>query len=342
MVAKINFLEQIKQLAKQSPSNILLPESHLDDTTLEAGIFCAQQKLAFITLLSKPNQSKDLFQKIKQTFNKIPSNIQIIDPITYTKSLDFFAEQYYQIRKHKGINLQEATETIQSIYYYSPLLLHNQIVDGIVTGYLCSTKHSITPAIQILKPNNQPNYVSSYSLMLNHENTLFFADCAINIDPSAEELSHIALDTAQSALKFNIQPKIAFLSFSTNQSSNHHSNQKVVQATQITKKIVQEQNLPYQVEGDIQVDAALIPEICQKKFPNSTLKEPANILIFPNLFASNISYKLLERLGHIQTLGPIIQGLSAPFNDLSRGANLNDIINIIALSSVQASKQKSL
>ena len=338
MSIKSYFLNSIKQSAQKSQSNILLPEAHLSSEILQAGLIFAKNKLGFITLLSKPNQEKDLIHQIKSHHTKIPDNLNIIDPATFHLSMDFFAQQYQQIRSNKPISISESLNQIQSIYYYSPLLLKNDLVDGIVTGYVCPTKESIVPAFQILKKPNQPTFASSYFLMIHQQRLMMFADCAINVDPNANELSQIALDTAKNAEKLGIKPKIAFLSFSTNQSSPHPLNQKIIEATKITKDFIQTNQLNYEAEGDIQVDAALIEEIGEKKFPNNSLKGQANIFIFPNLFAGNISYKMLERLGKTEALGPIIQGLSHPFNDLSRGASIEDITNVITLTAVEASK----
>lgn len=338
MSIKENFLQEITEKAKQNPSNILLAEADIDDQTLEAGLICAKNKEAFITLLAKPGNNKELHQKVKSQIGTFNNYINIIDPDTFHLSTDFFAQQLHNLRKNKGLDLETAKNLIQSPYYYSPLLLKNKIVDGIVTGHVCTTKESIKPAMQILKKETGKNFASSFFIMLHKTRLLLFADCAINIEPTAEELSQIALDTAKTSQKFGISPKIAFLSFSTNQSSKHPSAQKIVEATKITQKYIQENNLNYIAEGDIQLDAAIIPEIGDKKFPNNSLKGEANILIFPDLFAANISYKMVERLGDAEAIGPIIQGLSAPFNDLSRGANLEDIINIIKITSVDASK----
>lgn len=336
MSIKQEFLDNLIKQAQTNPKTILFPEADLDELTLQATLEIANKKTAIPVLLSSPNNSSQLLNKLKKISHKIPDNLSIIDPATHSTSQQDLAEQLFQIRKHKNLNRQEAKELIQSPYYHSVMLLHNEEVDGIVTGRVCPTKVSIKPAFQILKPKYGYNLASSFFIMLHKSRLLIFADCAININPSAEELKQIAIDTATTAKKFNIDPRIAFLSFSTNNSSNHPEAQKIQKATEFTKEFVNENNLPFIIDGDIQLDAALVPEIAAKKFPNNNLQGQANILIFPNLFAGNIGYKMAERLGNVDALGPIIQGLSRPLNDLSRGSKLEDIINLAAITTIEA------
>lgn len=336
MSIKADFLTKIYEKAQSNPKKILLAEADLDEVTLQAAIKVADLKIAKPVLLAQPGNTQTLIKKIKGLNGKLPPEINIIDPQTHKRTLQQLAEQLVQIRKHKNIPFDEAFQLIQSPYYYSVMLLHNDEVDGIVTGRKCSTKISVKPAFQILKPKHNYNLASSFFIMLHESRLLIFADCAINIDPTPKQLMQIALDTAKTSQKFGIQPKIAFLSFSTNQSSLHPSAQKIVQATNLTKDYIRTNKLPYKIDGDLQVDAALVPEISSKKYPENNLNGQANILIFPDLFSGNIAYKMVERLGNAEALGPILQGLSKPFNDLSRGSKEEDIINLTAITSVEA------
>jgi phosphate acetyltransferase len=336
MSIKADFLTKIFEKAQTDPKKILLAEADIDQTTLQAAIKIADLKIAKPVLLAQPGNTSNLLRKIKGINGTIPEEISIIDPQTHKRTHQQLAEQLTQIRKHKALSYDKAFQLLQSPYYYSVMLLHNDEVDGIITGRNCSTKISVKPAFQILKPKQTYNLASSFFIMLHENKLLIFADCAINIDPTPRELMQIALDTAKTSQHFGIKPKIAFLSFSTNQSSLHPDAQKIVEATSLTKDYIKTNNLPYIVDGDIQVDAALIPEISEKKFPNNSLQGQANILIFPNLFSGNIAYKMVERLGNAEALGPILQGLSKPFNDLSRGSKEEDIINLTALTTLEA------
>lgn len=339
MSIKSDFLISAYEKAQANPKKILFAEADLDPTTLEASLKVADLNLATPILLSQPGNELGLMHKIKGLNGKIPNNIQIIDPKKHKKNISQIAEQLCKIRKDKGLTIDQAIQKLDSPYYYSVMLLHDDEVDGIITGRNCSTKISVKPAFEILKPKNNFFLGSSFFIMLHQSRLLIFADCAINIDPSPKELMQIAIDTAQTSQKFGISPKIGFLSFSTNQSSLHPEAQKIIEATKLTKEYVKKNNLPYLVDGDLQVDAALIPEISEKKYPNNSLKGQTNILIFPNLFAGNIAYKMVERLGNADALGPILQGLSKPFNDLSRGSSQKDIINLTALTTIEAQEK---
>ncbi len=339
MSIKSDFLIKIYEKAQSNPKRILFAESDLDEATLEACIKIADLKLAKPILLAQPGNTKGLLHKIKGISGKVPEEFEIIDPQNHKKTLPQIAEQLVNIRKHKGLTFDQALQKLESPYYYSVMLLHDDEVDGIITGRNCSTKVSVKPAFQILKAKDTHQLASSFFIMLHQSRLLLFADCAINIDPDPKDLMHIAIDTAKTAQKFGIDPKIAFLSFSTNQSSLHPEAQKIVQATNLTKDYISKHNLKFKVEGDLQVDAALIPEISQKKFPDNSLQGQANILVFPNLFAGNIAYKMVERLGNAEALGPILQGLSKPFNDLSRGSKEEDIINLTAITTVEAQSE---
>lgn len=339
MSIKSDFLISSYEKAQADPKKILFAEADLDNVTLEATLKVANLNLAQPVLLSQPGNEQGLIHKIKGLNGKIPDNIQIIDPKKHKKNLSQIAEQLTKIRKHKGLTQDQALQKLESPYYYSVMLLHDDEVDGIITGRNCSTKISVKPAFQILKPKNDFFLASSFFIMLHQSRLLIFADCAINIDPTPNELMNIAIDTAKTSQNFGINPKIAFLSFSTNQSSLHPQAQKIVEATKLTKQYIKENNLDYIVDGDLQVDAALIPEISERKYPNNSLNGQANILIFPNLFAGNIAYKMVERLGNTEAIGPILQGLSKPFNDLSRGSNQKDIINLSALTTIEAQEK---
>jgi len=211
-------------------------------------------------------------------------------------------------------------------------MVHLNNADGLVSGSVHSTADTVRPALQIIKTKEQFHKVSSLFLMILQERLLIFADSAIMINPDAKDLAEIAIDTVETAKKFNIEPKVAFLSFSTHGSAKHPMVEKVTEAT----AIAQAKKPEVLFEGDLQVDAALVPEVAKLKCPNSKIKGDANVLIFPDLQSGNIAYKLVERLAKASAVGPIIQGLNKPVNDLSRGCSVQDIVDVTAITAVEA------
>lgn len=275
---------------------------------------------------------KTLHQKAKDLCFKIDwEELTLIDP-EHDDRIEAFAEDYYEIRQ-RTIKPEKALEAMKSdINLFGTMLVHHDVADGMISGATCSTAATIRPALQIIKTKERFHKVSGFFFMVWDERVLLFADCAVIPEPNSYELAGIAIDSAETAKRFGIEPKIAMLSFSTNGSADHPNADKVREAT----KMIRHQRPDLIVEGEMQVDAALVPDVCRRKFPNAVSYGDYNVLIFPNLEAGNIAYKLVERLAGAEALGPIYQGLNKPVNDLSRGCSTQDIIDLAAITSVEA------
>ncbi len=322
------FMQSIKEKAKADKKTIVFPESD-DERILKATDEILQQGIANIILLG--NQ-----ETIKNKANELNINIgaaRIIDPNNYEKAEEY-SQTFYEIRKHKGISIEQARNTMKDVNYLGTMLVHLNEADGLVSGSTHTTADTIRPALQIIKTKDEYHKVSSFFFMQLKDKILIFADCAVIVNPTAEELAQIAIDTANSAKKFNLEPRVAMLSFSTKGSAKHELVDKVTQALKIAKN--KQPNLI--IDGEMQVDAALVPEVCEKKCKDCNLHGNANVLIFPDLQSGNIAYKLVERLARANAIGPIMQGLNKPVNDLSRGCSVQDIINVTTITVVEAQK----
>lgn len=307
-----SIIDKIYQQAKTSIKKIVLVEPE-DERIIKAIQIAKKEKLADISLL-------DILPKKHPMFNQ-------------------FVEQFYELRKDKGITIDQAKEIISHPLYFGTMMVKNKIVDGMVAGANNTSLETFRPALQIIKTKPGESIASSFFIIhvpntdFGYQGTFIFADCGLNINPNAEELAQIAIQSSHSFQQLiGGQPKIAMLSYSTNSSGAGESVDKVKKATQIVKN-----NYPNLIiEGEIQSDAAIIPEIAIRKNSHSQLQGQANILIFPNLDSGNIAYKLVERLSHAQAFGPLLQGINQPINDLSRGCNVDDIVTTIAITSIQA------
>jgi phosphate acetyltransferase len=334
-----NFIENLTAKAKEYQKTIVLAEGE-DSRIIEAASIIISKKIAKIIIIGEENKILDQAKKIKANID----GVTIIDPKNYsdTKSL---SKKLFELRKDKGLTQQDADQLIQSPYYFGTMLVKEGIADGMVAGANCPTSHVLKPALQIIKtaPNNK--IVSSFfaiispNTQLGDNGLLFFADCGLNIDPKDIELADIAIQTADSFKSFtNTDPKIAMLSFSTNGSAGGETVDKVKSATSMVKTLRPE----LLIEGEMQVDAALVPSVSIQKFPNSKLNGDANILVFPDLNSGNIGYKLVQRFGNAKAFGPITQGLNKPMNDLSRGCNTEDVVITIIITAVQTSTPLSV
>ncbi len=322
------FMQAIKAKAKANKKTIVFPESS-DERILKATDEILKQGIANIILLGNP-------EIIKNKANELNINIdaaRIIDPNTFEK-LEEYQNTYFELRKHKGITLEQAKEALKHSTYFGTMLVHMNEADGLIAGATHTTAETIRPALQIIKTRDKYHKVSSFFFMQLKDKVLVFADCAVIINPTAEELAHIAIDSARNAKKFNIEPRVAMLSFSTKGSAKHELIDKVIEALKIARDI--DPNLI--IDGEMQVDAALVPAICEKKCKDCYLQGNANVLIFPDLQSGNIAYKLVERLARADAIGPIMQGFNKPINDLSRGCNVDDIIDVTAITVVEAQK----
>lgn len=329
----MSLMDKIKEKAKSVQKNIVLPEGS-EPRTIEAAAKIAEQGIAHVILLGDEKEIEAANTKKVDL-----SGATIINPATSPK-LDEYANMFYEMRKSKGITPEQTKETCKDTLYYAVMMIKNNDADGMVSGAIHSTGDTLRPALQVIKTKPGVPIVSSCFIM-EHPDTkwgqdgvMVFADCAVNIDPTAEELAAIAIASADSAkaLAGIDDPKIAMLSFSTKNSAKHEKVDKVVEATRLAKEMAPELN----IDGELQADAALIEAVGQLKSPGSKVAGHANVLIFPDIQAGNIGYKLVQRLGGADAIGPVCQGLARPVNDLSRGCSVEDIVSVVAMTAVQA------
>ena len=320
-------IQSIKEKAKTDPKRIVYPEGE-EDRILTAVDKIIKQKIAIPVLIG----NKEMIQKkIRSLKLKNLKNVEIHDPKNSDNTRKF-ANEFYEARKDKGVTLADARKMMKDPIYFATMMVHLDYADGLVGGSTTTTADTIRPALQIIKTNKKFKKASSFFIMVLDKKPLFFADCAVEIDPDAKDLADIAIDTALTVEKFGYTPKIAMLSFSTKGSAKHPSIDKVREATIRVKDALPD----IVVDGELQVDAALVPCIAEKKAKGSPIKGDANVLIFPTLCSGNIAYKLVERLAKAKAIGPILQGLNKPVNDLSRGCCIEDIINVTAITVVES------
>lgn len=318
------FILKAHKKAHRDPRKIVFPEGE-EDRILRAVSIVQRKNIAIPILLGN---KKIISQKIKKYGIKIDlKKIEIHDP-NISDLKDNYAQSLHKLRKDKGLTLAAAKNLLQDINYFGTMMVECGDAEGMVTGTTFPTDDSIRPALQIIKTHQKFHKVSGVFFMILKNKVLLFADSAIMVNPNSHDLVDIAEDTASTARKFGLKPKIAFLSFSTKGSADHPEVDKVKEAVAMMKN--KHPNLL--IDGELQVDAAIIPKVAAKKCPESPLKGNANILIFPNLEAANISYKLVERLAGAEAIGPFLQGLKKPVNDLSRGCDVQDIVNVTAFT----------
>ncbi len=330
----MDFLTSIKERAKEHNKIIALPEGE-DERIIRATEEILENKLAQIILYGN---KQVILDKANKMGLKNIEKTTIIAPKTYEKKEEL-AEIMVQMRKHKGMTKEKALEALLSPYYLSTLMIKNKEVDGMVGGAVASTATTIRPAFQYIKTLPGISVVSGAFFMIlpdksfGNEGVMVFADCAVHPNPTDKELAEIAVVSAETAKTIGgFEPKVAMLSFSTMGSASHEMVDKVSNATKIAKEMKPE----LQLDGELQADAALISAVAAQKAPESKVAGNANVLVFPDLAAGNISYKLVQRLAKAEAVGPILQGLAAPINDLSRGCSVSDIVNLVAITANQA------
>jgi phosphate acetyltransferase len=329
----MSFIENMKQKAQSSKKKIVLPEG-TDLRVLTAASAAAKEGLAEVILVGKKEDILKAAGKIDLT------QVTIIDVETAEKRTEY-TQSFYELRKSKGITMEQAEELLKDPVYFGNMMIKHNDADGLVSGAIHSTADTLRPALQIIKTAPGTSLVSSFFIMVipdceyGQDGVFLFSDCGLNENPNAEQLSEIAISSAYSMKNLlGITPIVAMLSYSTYGSANSELTQKVVQATALAKQKAPD----LLIDGEMQVDAALVASTAKLKAPNSKVAGQANVLIFPDLNAGNIGYKLTERLAKAQAYGPITQGLAKPINDLSRGCKAEDIVGVIAMTAVQAQR----
>jgi len=326
IMTPLMFEYNIFNLAKQNKKHIVLPESE-DDRILRAAEILLHQRIVKITLLG----DKTKIQQRAKILGLDITKASIIDPAISSLTKDF-ASKLYILRKHKGMLFETALEIIKhEKNYFATMMVQENYADGMVSGASSTTANTVRPALQIIKTKKDIDIVSSVFFICMDTKVLVFADCAINPNPTATQLAQIASSSIATAKAFNIESKVAMLSYSTGNSGSGADVDKIIEATKLTKK----QNSSIEIEGPIQYDAAVDKTVSKKKLPNSKVAGDASILIFPDLNSGNNTYKAVQRSSGAVAIGPILQGLNKPVNDLSRGCSVKDIINTVAITAIQ-------
>jgi len=330
----MGLMEEIRTNAQKYNKTIVLAEG-ADERTLRAADIILGERIAQIILLGNPEEISR-FQKENNLSNL--DRATIIDPKNNPKK-DFYAQMLFELRKSKGLTIEEANKLVEDPLYLATLLIKNKEADGEVAGALNSTGNVLRPAFQVIKTLPGISVVSGAFIMIfkNHEFTdngiLVFADCAVSPNPTDAELAQIAVVTAKTAKAIaGIEPRVAMLSFSTKGSAKHEMVDKVVSATRLAREL----DPTLQIDGELQADAAIVEAVGLSKAPGSNIAGKANVLVFPTLEVGNIAYKLVQRLAGAEAIGPILQGMAAPINDLSRGCSVSDIVNLVAITANQA------
>lgn len=310
-----DLFQEIKDKLRGANISIVLPEGK-DERIIEAALNL--QKDGIITPIVIGSEKE------------IPSNLTVINPETF-EEMEELVEAFVERRNGK-VTSEEAREILKNVNYFGTMLVYTKRANGLVSGATHTSAETVRPALQIIKTKPGISKISGAFLMVKDELHFVFADCAITIAPTSEDLAEIAVESAKTAIAFGIKPKVAMLSFSTKGSAHSEETEKVAQATKLAKQLAPE----IAIEGELQFDASIVPAIAAKKAPGAVVQGDANVFVFPSLEAGNIGYKIAERLGGFDAIGPILQGLYAPVNDLSRGCSAEDVYKLSYITAAQA------
>ena len=326
VMSPVVFERQLVEQAKANRKHVVLPEGE-DDRILQAADQLLKQGVAELTILGDVDDMNRRAADLGLDLSKANLVNHLESELT-----EEFAAEFAELRKKKGVTVEEARETIKDVSYFGTMMVHKGLADGMVSGAAHTTAHTIKPSFQIIKTAPGASVVSSIFLMVMQDRLWAFGDCAVNPNPTAEQIGEIAAVSAQTAAQFGIDPKVAILSYSTGTSGSGPDVERAVEATAKAKELAPD----VAIDGPLQFDAACDPGVGAKKAPDSPVAGQANVFIFPDLEAGNAGYKIAQRTGGALAVGPVLQGLNKPVNDLSRGATVPDIVNTVAITAIQA------
>lgn len=310
-----DLFQEIKEKLRDAKLSIILPEGN-DERIISAALKLQEEGIIHPIIIGNKEE--------------VPSALTAINPQTY-EQMDELVAAFVERRKGK-VTEEQAKEVLQDVNYFGTMLVYMKKANGLVSGAAHTTAETVRPALQIIKTKPGISKTSGAFIMVKGENRYVFADCAITISPTSEDLAEIAVESAKTALAFGIKPKVAMLSFSTKGSAQSEETEKVVKATELAKQL----DSTILIEGELQFDASVVPAIAAKKAPDAVVQGDATVFVFPSLEAGNIGYKIAQRLGEFEAIGPILQGLNAPVNDLSRGCSAEDIYKLVYITAAQA------
>ncbi|WP_317128440.1 phosphate acetyltransferase [Hymenobacter radiodurans] len=322
------FQYQLMQWARSQRRHIVLPEGN-DDRILRAAARLQQLDVVDLTILGDPATITAAVNRLGLSLDL--SRIQLLDPAHAPRFAEY-TETLYELRKAKNVNLDMARDMMTDVSYFGTMMVYQGHADGMVSGAVHTTQHTIRPALQFIKTKPGVSVVSSVFFMCLPDRVAVFGDCAVNPNPTAEQLAEIAISSAESSLRFGIEPRVAMLSYSSGTSGEGAEVEKVRRATQLVHQLRPD----LQVEGPIQYDAAVDPIVGRQKLPDSTVAGQASVLIFPDLNTGNNTYKAVQRETGALAIGPVLQGLNKPVNDLSRGCTVEDVVNTVIITAIQA------
>lgn len=330
------FEYRLIQKARTHKQHIVLPEGE-EDRILQAADMLRHRDVVDLTLLGKEQEIQKKIARLDLDLK----DINIID-ISSSEYYDDFSTTYYELRKHKGITMENARDNMSDPNYFGTMMVYKGLADGMVSGAVHTTRSTLRPSFEFIKTKQDFSIISSVFFMCLSDRVLVYADCAVNPEPNAQQLAEIAVSSAQTARTFGIEPKVAMLSYSTGESGEGADVDKVREATVIAKEIIKKNKLKIPLEGPLQYDAAIDPSVARTKMPESEVAGKATVYIFPDLNTGNNTYKAVQRSANAVAIGPVIQGLNKPVNDLSRGATVADIVNTVAITAIQAQSEKKL